>query len=197
MKHNYLLGAYDDEETLLKGVKAVRKAGYRVHEAWTPFPVHGLDEAMGLQETRLHTAGFIIGACGTIFALGMMSWIGAIDWPIIVGGKPFFNFPAMGPIGFEVTVLTAAVGMTVVFYWRNGFTIFKDVEVVDPKITDDKFVIAFCKKQYPNIEELNDISRILKETGAFEVTDKELENELAPNLYKQHEEEEHDHAAHH
>jgi len=200
MKHKYLLGSYDDDDVLLHAVGKIRKEGYRIHEAYTPFPVHGLDHAMGLQETRLHVMGFIFGAIGTLFALFAMTYIGAVDWPVIVGGKPFFNFPAFGPITFELTVLFASVGMVIVFYIRNNFSIFRDAEIIDPRITDDRFVLAFCTKQYPDKADQEAIAKILNETGAVEIRETVLENEILPNLYVSDEDGHHDdhgHGHHH
>ncbi len=204
MKHKYLIGAYDDDDTLLHAVSKIRKEGFHIHEAFTPFPVHGLDHAMGLQDTRLHTAGFLFGATGTLFALSALTYIGAIDWPQIYGGKPFFNFPSFGPIMFELTVLFASVGMVITYYIRNGFSIFRDAEIVDPRITDDRFVLAFCRKQYQDDDEAMKIAELLKGTGAVEIKEVRLENELPPNLFTSEEQEEghghgHDHhePAHH
>ncbi len=197
MKHTYLLGSYDDDDVLLHATRKIRKEGYQMHEIFTPFPVHGIDAAMGLQDTRLHTTGFVFGATGTLFALTAMTYIGAFDWPIIVGGKPFFNFPAFGPITFELTVLFASVGMVIVFYLRNGFSIFRDKEVVDDRITDDRFVMAFCKKQYQSDEDVAEISRLLKATGAVEIKEVELENEITPNLFTSGEDAHIEEAHHH
>ena len=81
----YAVAAYDDEEVLFPAVKAVRNSGYKLHDVYTPFPVHGLDNALGLKETDLHVAGFIYGITGTATALGFISWIlasavGRIPW---------------------------------------------------------------------------------------------------------------------
>ncbi|HRI26423.1 MAG TPA: DUF3341 domain-containing protein [Chitinophagales bacterium] len=184
MKHKYLVGVYNDDDILLDAVTKVRKEGYQVHEVFTPFPVHGLDEAMGLQDTRLHTIGFVFGAIGTLTALSVMAYTMAIDWPVIVGGKPFFSFPAYGPIGFELTVLFAAVGMTVVYYIRNGFSVLRDAEVLDLRITDHKFIMAFCLKRYHKDADITQITRLMKESGAEEVYVKDMENELSPNLFR-------------
>ncbi|OWY24197.1 DUF3341 domain-containing protein [Sphingobacteriales bacterium UPWRP_1] len=184
MKHKYLVGVYNDDDVLLNAVTQARKEGYQMHEVFTPFPVHGLDEAMGLQDTRLHTIGFVFGAIGTLFALTAMSYIMSIDWKVIVGGKPFFSFPAYGPISFELTVLFASIGMTVVFYIRNGFSVLRDAEILDNRITDDKFVMAFCLKKYHEEADITKITGILKQSGAEEVYVKEMENELEANLIK-------------
>ena len=71
----FVVAAFDDEAVLFPAVKNVRKAGYKIHDVYTPFPVHGLDHAMGIRETSLHTAGFVYAVAGTCTALGFMSWI--------------------------------------------------------------------------------------------------------------------------
>lgn len=197
MKHKYIVGLYDDDEVLVKAVKKIRKKGYRMHEVLTPFPVHGLDHAMGLQDTRLHTAGFVIGATGTMFALGCMTAISAVDWPVNVGGKPFFAFPSFVPITFELTVLFASIGMVAVMYIRNGFSIFKDKEVVDPRITDDRFAMVFCAKKYDKAEDQAAIRKIMKETGAVEIKEREMTEKLPDNLWKSEEDYKASLAAHH
>jgi len=195
MKHKYIVGIYDDDDKLVDAVKRFAQEGYRVHECFTPFPVHGLDIAMNLQDTRLHTAGFVYGATGTLTAVITMTLIQVLDWPLIVGGKPFFALPSFVPITFELTVLFAAVGMTVTYYLRNGFSIFKPVEIVDRRTTDCKFALVMCCKQYNKDDEQQAIRQLMRETGAEEVNDRLLNNELLPNLYKHGDE--HAHAAHH
>ena len=182
MEHSYLIGSYDDDDILVSAVKRIRSEGYQMHEIFTPFPVHGLDPAMGLQDSRLHTAGFIFGGIGALFAVGSMGYISAVDWPNMFGGKPFFSLPAFVPITFELTVLFASVGMVIVYYLRNGLSAIKDQEIVDPRATDDRFVMAFCMKQYHTQEDRDAISALLKETGAVEIRVQDLENELEPNL---------------
>src|ERR1700753_1241162 len=107
----FVVGCFDDEEVLFTAVKNVRKAGYKLHDVYTPMPIHGLDHAMGLRETSLHTAGFIYGITGTTTALGCIGWIIVQHCPWNIGGKPHFALPAWMPIAFELTVLFAAVGM--------------------------------------------------------------------------------------
>ena len=111
----FVVGNFTDEAVLFPAVKKVRRAGYRIHDVYTPFPIHGLDKAMGLRDTSLHTAGFIYGITGTVTALGFITWALTIDWQLNFGGKPFFSLPAWIPIIFELTVLFAAVGMVLTF----------------------------------------------------------------------------------
>lgn len=162
-------GIYDDEQELIKGVKALRASGVRIKDAFTPFPVHGLDKAMGLKRTRIAITAFMYGITGTCLATLMMWYMMIEDWPTIVGGKPnfayFFNIPAFIPITFESTVLCAAHGMAITFFLRSWLLPGVSPKNPDPRTTDDKFMILVETKQ----ENLGGIEKILKDTGASEV----------------------------
>lgn len=138
----FVVGSFDDEAVLFPAVKKVRRAGYKIHEVFTPFPIHGLDKAMGLRDTSLHTAGFIYGITGTVTALGFISWALAIDWQLNFGGKPFFSLPAWIPIIFELTVLFAAVGMVLTFCYLCQLAPFVKKDHFNPRSTDDLFIMA-------------------------------------------------------
>ena len=163
----FAVAAYDDEEVLFPAVKKVRQNGYKIHDIYTPFAVHGLDEAMGLKGTDLHIAGFIYGLCGTSTAVGFISWIYTADWPIIYGGKPHFALPAWIPITFELTVLFAAVGMTLTFCYLNQIMPGVKKHVFHPRQSDDLFVMAIeLNKHTPEA----DVIAFLKATGAKETS---------------------------
>ncbi|MCH5690381.1 DUF3341 domain-containing protein [Niabella sp. W65] len=113
----FVVGNFYEEAVLFPAVTKVRRAGYKIHDVYTPFPIHGLDKVMGLKDTDLHIAGFIYGITGTSTAIGFITFMLAFDWKINFGGKPFFSLPAWIPIMFELTVLFAAVGMVLTFCW--------------------------------------------------------------------------------
>ena len=138
-----LFGLYDDEVKLLDAVKAANADHLNIDDVYTPFPVHGLDPLLGLEESRLHVAGFIFGTIGCLFGFGFMTWVFTRDWPIIFGGKPYWSVPAFIPITFELTVLFSAVGMVTVFYIINGLGPGAEPRRLHDRITDDKFCIAF------------------------------------------------------
>ena len=142
-----LFGLYDDEEVLLKAVKEARSRHLDIMDVYSPFPVHGLDPVLGLSESRLHQAGFVYGAIGTLTAFLFMTWVFTRDWPIIFGGKPYWSVPAFIPITFELTVLFASIGMVVTYYAINGQGPGVNNPVLDDRITDDKFCIAFDKSE--------------------------------------------------
>lgn len=138
----FVVGCFDDEQVLFPAVKNVRKAGYRIHDVYTPMPIHGLDAMLGLRDTSLHTAGFIYGAAGTTTALGFISWALTYDWPLNFGGKPFFALPAWIPITFELTVLFSAVGMVLTFCYLCQLAPFVKKDHFHLRATDDLFVMV-------------------------------------------------------
>ncbi|MCH2043704.1 MAG: DUF3341 domain-containing protein [Saprospiraceae bacterium] len=159
-----LYGLYDDEEVLLKAIKEIKKEA-EIWDVFTPFPVHGLEHAMDLKESRLHISGFLYGLLGAATAFGFMSWVFTRDWPIIFGGKPYFSAPSFIPITFEFTVLMAAVGMVVTFYLVCGLGPGVTNPYLHPRITDDKFCIAFDITKTSK-EEVEHLRHLLQETGA-------------------------------
>lgn len=163
----FAVAAYDDEEVLFPAVRKVRRSGYKIHDVYTPFAVHGLDEALGLKETDLHIAGFIYGLCGTCTAIGFISWIYTSDWPINYGGKPHFALPAWIPITFELTVLFAAVGMTMTMCYLNQIMPGVKKHVFHPRQSDDMFVMAIELNNHTNE---NEVIEFLKSTGAKETS---------------------------
>jgi hypothetical protein len=132
---------------------------------YTPFAVHGLDHALGLRETSLHTAGFIYGITGTSTALGSISWILAKDWPLNFGGKPHFALPAWIPITFELTVLFSAVGMVITFCYLCQIAPFVKKHHFHPRATDDLFVMVIECTDKTNE---NDLTAFLTANGAVE-----------------------------
>jgi hypothetical protein len=166
-----LFGLYDDEEQLLDAVKKAKSDHLDIMDVYTPFPVHGLDPALGLEESRLHQAGFIYGAIGALFGFGFMTWVFTRDWPIIFGGKPYWSVPSFIPITFELTVLFSAIGMTVTFFTICGLWPGVNNPTLDDRITDDKFCIAF-ETNGQSKSEIDRIKSFFQETGASEVNTK-------------------------
>src|ERR1700749_4841391 len=138
----FVVGCFDDEEVLFPAVKNVRKAGYKLHDVYTPMPIHGLDHALGLRETSLHTAGFIYGITGTTTALSGIGWVFNSDWPVNIGGKSHFDLPAWIPITFELTVLFSAVGMVMTFCWLCQLAPFVRKHHFNLRSTDDQFTMV-------------------------------------------------------
>src|SRR5579875_455731 len=104
------VGEFQDETVLISAIEQIRHKGYSKLEAYTPFPVHGIDEALGSKPSKLGWFVICCGATGVTAAATFIWWAGAIDYPIIVGGKPLFAFTFSVPIMFELMILCSAFG---------------------------------------------------------------------------------------
>ena len=159
---------YNDDEVVLDAVKKVKAANHHIEEVFCPFPVHGLDKAMGLAPTRIAITSFMYGITGLGIAIWLTYYTMIADWPQDIGGKPSFswgeNMPAFVPIMFELTVFFAAHLMVITFYMRSRIWPFKKAENPDRRTTDDHFLMEI--ELHDNEEEL---TALLKETGAVEI----------------------------
>ncbi len=160
---------YTDDDLVLEAVKKTRKANYEVREVFCPFPVHGLDKAMGLKPTRIAITSFLFGLAGLSLAIWMTDYMMIQDWPQDIGGKPSFTFiqnmPSFIVVMFELTVYFASHFMVLTFYMRSKIWPFKKAENPDPRTTDDHFLME-VEIGNQNVDEL---SKLLAETGAVEV----------------------------
>jgi len=138
----FVVGCFDEEGALFDAVKKVRKSGYKLPDVYTPFPIHGLDKAMGLRDTSIHTAGFLYAILGTTSMLSFMTWCFTTDWPWNIGGKPHFALPAWIPITFELTVLFSAVGMVWTFCWLCQMAPGVKKHHFNLRSTDDQFTMV-------------------------------------------------------
>ena len=171
-KKKFITATFKDEAILFPAVKRVRMAGYKIHDVYTPFPVHGLDYALGLRETSLHTAGFIYACTGTTTALTGISWILTKDWPLNFGGKPHFSLPAWIPITFELTVLFAAIGMVLTFCYLCQLAPFLKKHRFHLRATDDTFTMVIECTAKINVDEAKSF---LNQCGAEEIIYEEAE----------------------
>jgi hypothetical protein len=160
---------FDDEEPLMASAKSLRSQGIHIKDVFTPFPVHGLDTAIGVPRTRIAITAFIYGLTGASLATLMMWYMMISDWPTDVGGKPSFayymNMPAFIPITFESTVLCAAHGMVITYYLRCWMLPGVKAKNPDPRTTDDKFLMVIETKE----ENKSNIESMLKNGGATEI----------------------------
>ncbi len=149
--------AFNSPEALLHAAKEVRKQGFSKVEAYTPFPIHGIDDVLGIPPSRLGYFVIVGGLTGTTLALLLQWWTGAGDpnsipawtalvpYPLVIGGKPLFAFEPSIPITFELTVLLSAfttvfgmIGLNKLPRFYHPVFNFKN----SPRITDDQFVLV-------------------------------------------------------
>ncbi len=172
-KH-FVVGVFDDEDVLLKGIKKVRDGGIKIQEVYSPFPVHGIDDALGLKKSRLPIAAFLFGLTGTSLALLMQIWMLGYDWPMIIGGKNHASLPPFIPVTFELTVLLSALGMVGTFMIVSDLKPYKWPRQFDIRSTDDKHVMAVDLAVNKG-KSKDELKRILKDSGASEVNEKSFD----------------------
>jgi hypothetical protein len=172
MSKNTIYGIFDCEEVLLSSVKEIRENKIEIIEVYSPFPVHGLDKALGLKETRMAITAFIYGCIGISLASLMIYNIMIIDWAQNIGGKPNFSFyhnmPSFIPIMFECTVLFAAHLMSITYLIRNGLYPGGTSDSPDERTTDDKFLMVIDVDGDTKL-----VKDLLSKTGASEINEKD------------------------
>lgn len=169
---SYLIGVYDDDDVLLKAIKELRDKGAKIMEAFTPFPVHGIDPALGIKRSRLPQAAFMFGATGLTCALTLQISTLGFDWPLNVGGKPHLPFPSFIPVSFELTVLLTALGMVGTFLLASGLGPGSQKTIFDARSSDDKFILVFDLAK--NSLGVDQLSAMVKASGASEVNLKDI-----------------------
>ena len=176
MNNKIIHAIFDDEQDVLSVVKDLRDNNIEVNEVYSPFPIHGLDQVLGLKETRMAITAFIYGCIGLTFGglliyYIMISGVGK-SWPINIGGKPNFTFyhnlPSFVPIMFECTVLFAGHLMSITYLFRNKLYPGATTTSPDPRTTDDKFLVeVMCD------DNKKEVISLLKKSNVSEINEKD------------------------
>lgn len=159
-------GIWLDEHRFVDAARKVRESGFKKFDAITPFPVHGLDEAAGIPMSNIPWITFACGLTGFSAGTWFTWWTSAVDWPVIIGGKPFWSVPAFVPIMFELTILFAALSSVGALLWICGLPQV-DPPVIDPDLTSHKFGIFVPENDHGY--EAAKVEHLLRSLGAVEV----------------------------
>jgi len=162
----YILGHFEDPDDLMHGIDKLQENSVSIYDVYTPMPIHGIEDKLGIERSRLGVVAFCFGLTGTIAAISMITYMLVIDWPMNIGGKPYFALPDFIPIMFELTVLFAAFGMVGTYFFVNHLAPGRAPRVMDLRATNDRFVIAIDAKSNTSHDQ---IDNILKEAGAVEI----------------------------
>lgn len=168
--NHFFVGVFDDEAGTIEAVKTARKEGWVIDDVYTPYPVHGLDKAMGLPPTRLPIACLVYGMIGLTIALSFQYWSTAVDWPINIGGKPWNSLPAFVPVTFEMMVLFAGLGTVASLLVRTGLLPGKSyrhlIEGMTEcaRVTDDRFLVVLLQGDAKH--DFTSARRLLRSLGA-------------------------------
>lgn len=166
-----VLGIFDSAQSLMKAIPEVKSVAAAKLEAYTPYPVHGLEEALGLRKSPIAGMVLVMAVVGAIAALGLQFWTSGMDYPQMTAGKPYFSWEAFVPIMFELTVLfaafTAGLGMLLLLnrlpFFRHPMLRAKSM----PDISRDKFALAV--EADSGTVDVEKISALLRNSGAVSV----------------------------
>ncbi|MCX6135402.1 MAG: DUF3341 domain-containing protein [Ignavibacteriales bacterium] len=171
-KHLFAVTAlFDTPDEIIRAAHETHAAGYTRYDVNTPYPVHGMDGAMGLKQSRLGVFALVFGLLGAVLAVGLMTWVTLVDYPLVIGGKPFWSWPAFVPVAFEITVLMASVLSVVtmiVLYFKfpNISHPLHDTPYMK-KVSSDKFGVCI-QADDPQFNEA-EVSKFLKKAGGKDV----------------------------
>jgi hypothetical protein len=177
MAEKIIYAYFDDDEVLINGSEQLVQKGVHIHDAFTPFPVHGLDEVLHVRRTRLAIVAFLFGLTGLCLAFLGIWYFMIHDWPMNIGGKPSFSFvenlPSFIPASFEFTVLCAAHGMAITFLLRSKYLPGLSPRNPDPRTSDDTFALKVLVSENTNYGE-EQLKEDLKGAGAFEIDERNV-----------------------
>ena len=162
---------FDSPDEIIHAAEKTRNAGYTMYDVHTPYPVHGMDAAMQLKTSRIGYVAFAFGLLGALSAVTFISWITISDYPLVIGGKPFWSWPAFVPVSFEVTVLFASVLSTLamlVLYFKfpNNAHPLHDTHYMR-RVSSDNFGLSIQAAD-PTFDEKH-VMRFLKSVGGKEI----------------------------
>jgi len=164
-----LFGTPDE---ILRAASEVSAAGYTKFDVHTPYPLHGMDNAMRLKTSRLGLFTLAFGFLGVLASVGLMSWITLVAYPLVIGGKPFWSWPAFVPVAFEITVLSASVlsvaAMIVIYFkFPNNAHPLHDTSYMK-RVSSDAFGV--CIEAKDPLFDGEKTSGLLKSLGGNEIS---------------------------
>jgi predicted flap endonuclease-1-like 5' DNA nuclease len=177
-----ILGVYDNGDSLLTSVKKLKKKGVEIFDCYTPYPVHHLDNEMGIKRSNLTVGAFLCGLTGFFTGLLLQFYMMTNflhtfkSWPMIIGGKPqdYGMWPSMVPVTFETTILFTAFGIAILFFAKSKMIHGKIAEIIDPRQTDDRLFLAVEPTELSKISR-SELDAFFTENGAIEIRERNLD----------------------
>lgn len=161
-----IAGLWTDEHKMVEAARSVRQSGVKNFEAISPFPLHGIDEAMDIPRSFIPWITFVFGLLGFAFGTWFTWWASSQDWALIIGGKPFWSLPAFVPVMFELTILFGALSSVGALIMLCGLPKV-DPPIIDPALTSHKFGI-FVPTDAAGFNQVG-LEKIFRDNGAVEV----------------------------
>jgi hypothetical protein len=174
MIRSFKIGIFSEEDKFLSSLEALQENKVKIHDVFTPYPVHEVFHLLK-RKSRLPTAAYFFGLTAIILVLGFLYYTSVISWPLVYGGKPFNSFPSFIVVTIVLTIFTVTIASLAAFSARSKLYPGRGNTIFDPRATDDKFVIVV------DIGEEGDSAAataetLMREKGATEILNKEFEN---------------------
>ncbi len=162
-----ILAEFKNPGHLMRAAKLTNKAGYKKFDCYSPFPIHGMDDAMGLKPSKLGNIVMGHAIFGFLGAIALQVWTSSIAYPINISGKPFANLPAMVPVTFELTILLSAFGAVFGMFFLNNMpkhhnSVFNSEKF--RKVTDDGFFVIIESED--DLFDQEKTTKFLQDAGA-------------------------------
>ena len=167
MDSAYLIGVFDQEETMLSAFRKMKEQEIEIEDVFTPYPVHEILEKQG-RKSRITIVGWFYGFFASLAVLAFLIYTAVIDWPLNYGGKPSNAFPSFIVITIVLTIFSITILSLFTFSWRAKLWPSFDKPIYHHKATDDKFVILVNRDKADG----DKAASVMKETGAIEVIEK-------------------------
>jgi hypothetical protein len=167
-----VMAEYSSPEGLVAAATKAKAAGYRVMDAYTPYPIEELEEPLDIRDNRISLFVLLAGLCGATFGFGFLSWVNSVAYPLNVGGRPMISAPMFIPITFECTVLAAGLTATFGMLLLNGLPLPYHPVFNVPRFaraSQDSFFLCI-EATDPHFDR-EETARFLEETGADEVSE--------------------------
>lgn len=168
----FKIGIFDEEEKFISSIKSLQEKEFKIHDVFTPYPVHEVFHLLK-RKSRLPTAAYFFGLIAILTILAFLYYTSVINWPIVYGGKPFNSFPSFIVVTIVLTIFTVTIASLATFSARSNLFPGRENTIFDERATDDKFVIVVDTLDKSLAEKA---ATIMKEEGATEVLEKEFEN---------------------
>lgn len=174
---SYFLGVFKEQDDVLGATEKCRDAGFSFHDVFTPYAVHGLERAMGLPQSKITWVTFLCGAMGATIGILGMGYVTWWDWPLNIGGKSPFPFPAFVPVMFELTVLIGGLCTMLALFALCRIFPGKATRLWHPRVTDDRFVVVLrCDDKFHE----NQARDIFEKHNAEEMKEVDLDYSVEP-----------------
>jgi len=166
----FLVATFLDSEAVVRAVRALRGADFRIYDVHTPFPLEEVEHEIGIRSSRLGWVTFSAGVGAALGALLLQFYMAVLDWPLNVGGKPANSTLAFIPITFELTILAGGLATVAALLVRSRLFPGRRARLAARGVTNDRFALLLRKRD-ASFDALS-ARQILKQSGAFDIEER-------------------------